>query len=178
MHSQKAPNQVKVPWLFRQTRRRITLLYAGYFYNNLTRGGAQSSSPSNRPKNQGLGINYGRTLKYRQLLDSRKKNGVDPPKIGPVPLKSKFRQKMSNMTTSKIANFDLVHENGSNSVIFGPIHLIFFAYGHWYAVLGVGWGNLERSPWFVVKFWGRSKKIQDFQIPKFATHSTLSGRHD
>ena len=68
----------------------------------------------NRPKNQGLRINYGRTLKYRQLLGSRKKNGVDPPKIGPVPLKSKFRQKMSNMTTSKIANFDLVHENGSN----------------------------------------------------------------
>ena len=27
-------------------------------------------------------------------------------------------------------NFDLIHENGSNSVIFGRIHLIYFAYGH------------------------------------------------
>ena len=27
-------------------------------------------------------------------------------------------------------NFDLLHENGSNSVIFGRIHLISFAYGH------------------------------------------------
>ena len=48
------------------------------------------------------------------IIRQQKKNGVDPPKIGPVPLKSKFRQKMSNMTTSKIAKFDLVHENGSN----------------------------------------------------------------
>ena len=61
-------------------------------------------------------------------------------------------------------NFDLVHENGSNSVIFGPIHLISFAYGHWQAVLGTGWGKLEWSPWFVVKFWGRSKK---FKILRF-----------
>ena len=27
-------------------------------------------------------------------------------------------------------NLDLLHENGSNSVIFGRIHLISFSYGH------------------------------------------------
>ena len=46
-------------------------------------------------------------------------------------------------------NFDLVHKNGSNSVIFGPIHLISFANWYWQAVLSVGWENLERNPWFV-----------------------------
>ena len=61
-------------------------------------------------------------------------------------------------------NFYLLHGNGYNSVIFCLIHLISFAYGHWQAVLGVGWGNLEWSPWFVVKFWGRSKK---FKILRF-----------
>ena len=61
-------------------------------------------------------------------------------------------------------NFDLLHENSSNSVIFGRIHLISFAYGHWQAILGVGWGNLEWSPWFVENFWGGSRK---FKILRF-----------
>ena len=71
----------------------LTLLNAGYFYNYLTRGGAQSSPPSNRPKNKGLRINHGWTLRYRQLLGGREKNGVDPPKFGPVSQKLKFPQK-------------------------------------------------------------------------------------
>ena len=45
----------------------LTLINAAFFYYYLTRGGAQSSAPSNRPKNRGLGVKHGRTLKYRQL---------------------------------------------------------------------------------------------------------------
>ena len=33
-------------------------------------------------------------------------------------------------------NFDLRHENGSNSVIFGPIHIISFVYKNWQTILG------------------------------------------
>ena len=75
----------------------------------------------------------------------------------------KISAKMLKIAISKFKYFYL-HENGSNSVVFGPIHRISFAHGHWQAVLGVGWGNLEWSPWFVVKFWGRSKK---FKILRF-----------
>ena len=89
--------------------------------------------------------------------------GSIAPKLGPY-RRIKISAKMSKIAISRnsriFTNFDLVHENGSSSVIFGPIHLISFAYGHWQAVLSVGWGNLEWSPWFVVKFLGRSKKIK------------------
>ena len=61
----------------------LNLLNATYFYNYLTRGGAQSSSPLKSTKNQGLRVKHGRTLKYRQLLGSRKKLGSIPPKLGP-----------------------------------------------------------------------------------------------
>ena len=70
----------------------LTLLYAGYFYNNLTRGGAQSSSPLKSTKNQGLRINHGRTLKYSQLLGSRKKMGSIRPKLGPYRWNQNFGQ--------------------------------------------------------------------------------------
>ena len=33
-------------------------------------------------------------------------------------------------------NFDLRHENGSNSVIFGPIHIISFVNKNWQTILG------------------------------------------
>ena len=33
---------------------------------------------SNQPKNQGLRVKHGRTLKYRQVLSSRKKWGQSP----------------------------------------------------------------------------------------------------
>ena len=93
--------------------------------------------------------------------------GSIAPKLGPY-RRIKISAKMSKIAISRnsriFTNFDLVHENGSSSVIFGPIHLISFAYGHWQAVLGTGWGKLEWSPWFVVKFWGRSKK---FKILRF-----------
>ena len=93
--------------------------------------------------------------------------GSIAPKLGPYRRNQNFRQKVENRVLREMQickNFDLVHENGSNTVIFGPIHLISFAYGHWQAVLGTGWGKLEWSPWFVVKFWGRSKK---FKILRF-----------
>ena len=43
------------------------------------------------------------------------------------------------------------------------------AYENWQATLG--------NEWFVPKF-EVIKEIQDFEIRKFATHSTLSGGHD
>ena len=70
----------------------LTLINAAYFHNNLTRRGAQSSSPSNRPKNQGLRKNYGRILKYRQLLLSREKKGSIRPKLGPYRRNQNFGQ--------------------------------------------------------------------------------------
>ena len=59
--------------------------------------------------------------------------------------------------TPVFKNFDLPHENGSNSVIFG----------HWQANLGIGWGNLGWSPWFVAKFWGRRKKFKILRFKNF-----------
>ena len=88
----------------------LTLLNAEYFYNYLTRGRAQSSPPSNRPKNQGLRITHGWTLKYRQLLGSRKKWGrsaqnwarTDEIKISP---------KMSKITISRNLLFEICYPN-------------------------------------------------------------------
>ena len=54
-------------------------------------------------------------------------------------------------------NFDLRHENSSNSVIF-------FAYENWQSLLGDGWENLVWNHSFVAKFWSKSKR---FKILKF-----------
>ena len=87
----------------------------------------------NQPKNQGFGVNHGRTLKYRQLLGSRKKWGQSPQNWART-VEIKISAKMSKIAISRnlriFANFDLVHGNGSSSVIFGPIHHISFAYEH------------------------------------------------
>merc|ERR1711873_253083 len=45
------------------------------------------------PKNQGLRSKQGTTLKYRQLLTSIKRIGVNSPKIEPTRSKSKFPRK-------------------------------------------------------------------------------------
>ena len=46
----------------------LTLINAAFLLLfNARRGGGQSSAPSNRPKNWGLGGKHDRTLKYRQL---------------------------------------------------------------------------------------------------------------
>ena len=74
---------------------------------------------------------------------------INPTKIGPGQRKSKFTPK---------------HRKLQFQEFLPPPQkwLISFEYGHWQAVLGVGvgWGNLEWSPWFVVKFWGRRKKLK------------------
>ena len=119
------------------------------------------------PKNQSLRGKQCTNLKYRQLLRSRKKLGPIPPKLGPYRGNENFCQNVENCDSGEtpiFKNFDLLHENGSSLVIFGRIHLILFAYGHWQANLGVGWGNLGWSPWFVAKFWGRSKKFKILRI--------------
>jgi len=89
--------------------------------------------------------------------------GSIPTKLGPY-REIKIFAKMSKIAISKSQESLRPPWKCSNSVIFGQNHLISFAYGHWQAVLGVGWGNLEWSPWFVVKFLGRSKK---FKILRF-----------
>ena len=151
--------------------------WRGSFLTKFPAGGGRNHlHPSNQPKNQIFRLNHGRTLKYRQLLDSRKKMGSIAPKLGPY-RRIKISAKMSKIAISRnsriFTKFDLVHENGSSSVIFGTIHLISFANGHWQAILGVGWGSFEWSPRFVAKFWSKTKKHQDFEIRKFTTHLTL-----
>ena len=88
-------------------------------------------------------------------------------KTGPIPWKSKFPPKCQKSWFQDFKNFCLLHKNGSNSVIFGPIHLLSFAYWHWQAVLSVGWGNFEWSPWFILNFLGRSKKNKIFIFKNF-----------
>merc|ERR1711873_379419 len=92
-------------------------------------GGRNHLPPSNQPKNQSFRLNHGRTLKYRQLLDSRKKKWGQSPQNWARTVESKFQPKCRK--SRFFTNFDLVHENGSSSVIFGPIHLISFAFVHW-----------------------------------------------
>ena len=74
-------------------------------------------------------VKYVTTLKYRQLLGAEKNWGQSPQNCARI-AEIKIFAKASKIAISKIANFDLVHKNGFNSVIFGPIHLIYFAYGH------------------------------------------------
>ena len=86
----------------------LTLLNATYFYNYLTRGGAQSSSPLKSTKNQGLRVKHGRTLKYRQLLGSRKKLGSIPPKLGPYRGNQNFSKNAENRDFKKFAIWNLL----------------------------------------------------------------------
>ena len=84
----------------------LTLINAGFFYNYLTRGGGRNHPPPRifdfRTQKSGF---KGTTLKYRQILTSRKKNWVNTPKIGPVPLKSKFLPKCRKSRFARNANF-------------------------------------------------------------------------
>ena len=57
-------------------------------------------------------------------------------------------------------NFDLLHINSSSLVIFGPVHLISFAFGHRQTILDVGWEPMEWSPWCVAKFWIRIESLR------------------
>ena len=111
----------------------LTLINAGFFYNYLTRGGRNHPPPRIFDfRTQKLGFK-GFTLKYRQILTSRKKIGSIPQKLGPYRSNQNFCQNVENRVLREMQifkNFDLVHENGSNSVFFGPIHLISFASGH------------------------------------------------
>ena len=81
----------------------LTLINATYFYNYLTRGGAQSSSPLKSTKNQGLRVKHGKTLKYWQLLGSRKKLRSIPPKLGPYRGNQNFRKNAENRDFKKFA---------------------------------------------------------------------------
>ena len=45
-------------------------------------------------------------------------------------------------------NFDLCQENGSHMIIFGPIHLIPFAFENWQPILGDEQGHLDCNPFF------------------------------
>ena len=79
----------------------LTLINAALFYYN-------HHPPSNQPKNQSFRLNHGRTLKYRQLFDSRKKIGSIAPKLGPYH-GIKISAKIENRDFEKFANFDLVY---------------------------------------------------------------------
>ena len=71
----------------------LTLINAALFYYN-------HHPPSNQPKNQSFRLNHGRTLKYRQLLGSRKKMGSIAPKLGPY-RGIKISVKMSKIAISR-----------------------------------------------------------------------------
>ena len=99
--------------------------WRGSFLTKFTAGGGRNHlHPSNQPKNQIFRLNHGRTLKYRQLLDSRKKNGVNRPKIGPPQKSSLIIDPLYNKSLNRqIFPFkrNLVNYSGAVANISGPI---------------------------------------------------------
>ena len=72
--------------------------------------------------------------KIYAIIDEREKNWGQSPqnwaRTADMKISAKKLKIAILLERLVFKNFDLLHENGSNSVIFGPIHLISFAYGH------------------------------------------------
>ena len=66
------------------------------------------SSPLKSTKNQCLRVKHGRTLKYRQLLGSRKKLGSIPRKLGPYRGNQNFSKNAENRDFKKFAIWNLL----------------------------------------------------------------------